>query len=158
MAAKKKSKTVKSKSKRTTWLIIIICIAMIIVFKAGFLFFIIGILPSIVSYYVDATKNNLSFQTVFTCNLAGILPYMVDMLQGKSIDAEVQAILSDSISWFVVYSAAAIGWMLVLTAPSLAQLIISTINKRQINRLEKQQKILRERWGDELEKYALSKS
>lgn len=150
-AAKKKD--AKKKSGKATILMVITTIAMIIVFKLGFLFFIIGILPSIVSYYIDATRSNLSFQTVFTCNLAGVLPFMADMLRERGSNSAVQEIISNAFNWLIAYGAAGIGWMLVFIAPMVSQLLIGAMHQRQITRLERHQRILVDEWGSELEAY-----
>lgn len=153
--AKKAKKTLSAekRSKKLTFLIVFICLIMVVVFQLGFLFFIIGMLPSIVSYYIDATRNNLSFQTVCTCNLAGVAPFMADIARSGASGIAIQQVLSNSVSWLIVYSAAAIGWILVFAAPIIAQLMINAIHTRQIARLEKQQRILKEQWGEELETY-----
>jgi hypothetical protein len=158
MAKKKKpagkEKKKKKKSKKLTLVMILLSLGMVVVFKIGFLFFIIGILPSIVSYYVDATRNNLSFHTVFSCNLAGIMPFMAEMLRNGGSNAAAQAVLSDSLNWLVVYGGAGLGWGLVFIGPIIAQQLINTVNSRQTSRLKKQQRILLEQWGDELEDIA----
>lgn len=156
--AKKSSKSSGAKEKKSgsmkrTFLLVIVSIAMIVVFKIGFLFFVIGILPSIVSFYIDATRNNLSFQTVFTCNLAGVLPFMAQMLQEGADAAAIQQVISNTTNWLIAYAAAGLGWVLVLTAPMISQMLINTLHQRQISRLKRQQRILVEEWGSELEAY-----
>ncbi len=155
-AAKKSSKKdakKKSGGGKTTLIMVLVTLVMIVVFKLGFLFFVIGILPSIVSYYIDATRSNLSFQTVFTCNLAGVLPFMADMLKAGGSNAAVQEIIANSVNWLIVYGAAGMGWLLVMVAPMLSQILINAMHQRQIGRLERHQRILVEEWGSELEAY-----
>lgn len=156
-AAKKTSKkgaTKKSGSGKTTLIMVITTLVLVVVFKLGFLFFVLGILPSIVSYYIDATRSNLSFQTVFTCNLAGVLPFMAQMLQSQdSNNSAVHEIITNSVNWLIVYGAAGVGWLLVFVAPMISQMLINAMHQRQIGRLERQQRILVEEWGSELEAY-----
>ncbi len=154
--AKKKDKEKnkgKKKTKSITWLLVVLSILMAVVFKLGFLFFVIGMLPSIVSYYVDATRNNLTFQTVFTCNLAGILPFMAQMLTGDGGNAAVQNVITDATNWLIVYSTAGLGWVFILIAPLLSHNLVVAINKRQIGRLRAHQEELVSEWGSELESY-----
>lgn len=150
---KKGAKDAKKKSGKTTVAMVFVTIVMVAVFKLGFLFFVIGILPSIVSYYIDATRSNLSFQTVFTCNLAGVLPFMADMLKGAGSNGAVQEVIGNSVNWLIVYGAAGVGWLLVFIAPMISQMLISAVHQRQIARLERHQRILVDEWGTELEAY-----
>lgn len=153
-SSKKNAKGEKKKSSgKTTLLMVVVTMTMVVVFKLGFLFFVLGILPSIVSYYIDATRSNLSFQTVFTCNLAGVLPFMADMLKDHGSNSAVQEIISNSVNWLIVYGAAGVGWLLVFIAPMLSQILINAMHQRQIGRLERHQRILVEEWGSELEAY-----
>ena len=150
---KKSAAKPKKKSGKFTWILVLVSLVMIMVFKLGFLFFVIGILPSIVSFYIDATRSNLSFQTIFTCNLAGVLPFMAEMLKDGGGSGAIQAVIADTTNWLIVYSAAALGWLLVFVAPIISRAIITTLHDRQIARLERQQELLIGEWGEELAAY-----
>lgn len=138
-------------STKTTILLIAISLALIMVFKTGFIFLMIGLLPSIVAYYLDVTRSRTRFHTVLACNLSGVLPYMAEILKDKGTGGGyVTSLMSDPSTWMVVYASAGFGWLLVFATPLFAQFIITMFNQGQIARFQSlQDRIVRD-WGQEV--------
>lgn len=155
MAKDKKKKAAekpkKKGSTKTLLMIIIISMMTIAIFKTGFIFMVIGLLPSIVAYYLDVTRSRTTFHTVLACNLSGVLPYMARILQESSTSGSyVTSLMGDAQTWLVVYASAGFGWLLVFATPLFAQLIISMFNRGQIARFESMQDRIVKDWGPEV--------
>ncbi len=107
-------------------LLIVSSLAMMGLLRTGFMFVIIAMLPSIVAYYFDVTKQRYLFRSIFASNLSGLLPFIGQLLQhGPSSNGVLQKVMGSSFTWFMVYGAAMMGWLLVKVCPLIAQMMIS---------------------------------
>jgi hypothetical protein len=144
MAAKKK------RSWMVTPLLITFSLGMIAIFKTGFIFFIIAILPSIVAFYFDRSRGRLAYQSVLACNLSGILPFMAQILKEPNSGSYVVELMSTASNWLIIYASAGFGWVLVYASPLFAQAIITMFYRGQIARFEAQQQRIERDWGPEV--------
>ena len=149
-SAKPKKPKREPMSKRNKILLIILALAMMTVFRTGFLFIIIGLLPSIVTYFMDVMPRRYVFRTIFACNLSGMMPYLVKMLEHGPRSAIMQEIMGSAHNWFIIYGAAMIGWLLVRLAPMIALAFINTFNSTQVMRLKSTQRRIEGEWGKEV--------
>lgn len=125
---------------------------LIILIQFSYLFFLAGMLPSIVAYVTDRSEEKHLFHTIFACNLAGVLPYVTKLVQQGNSMSAVNLMMSDALTWFVMYSAAAIGWMLVWLSPYLAEIYLKARRAQEIERIETFQKKLIAEWGPEIKR------
>lgn len=124
-----------------------VSLSLIIMFQAGFLFVLFGLMPSVVAYFVDMAKGKPTFKCVLSCNLAGMIPTFADVFLSDSMPAAMQMLMSDLFTWFIVYGAAAGGYALLTTCRTLAQVgIIISWDARIESLLKKQEKLVEE-WG-----------
>ena len=156
MAKAKKVKKGKAGKKKGSGLgstfLIMVSLAALFFMKTSFLFFIIGMLPSIVVYYSDRTPKRRLSKTVFYCNMAGVASYTVDLVySGNSLDMFI-ATISQPMNWLIIYGSAAIGWVLVWFCPIMSELVIDGFQKGKVMQLENSQKKLIEEWGTEVQK------
>lgn len=122
-------------------------LAMIILFQAGFLFILFGLMPSMVAYFVDVAKGKPTFKCVLSCNLAGMIPTFTDVFMSDSWSASMQMLMGDLFTWFIVYGASAGGYALLSTCRILTQVgIIVSWDARIETMLKKQEKLVEE-WG-----------
>jgi hypothetical protein len=144
---------VKRKKGLSVIVIPIVFIAGIIILKLSFVFFFIGMLPSIVAYMIDRGKYKYIFSIVAALNFAGVFPYVMDigMHSGGSFEA-VNNKLSDAFVWLSMFGSAAIGWSLVHISPTIASVVLKGIYQARIMQLEKFQHKLIEEWGEEIKK------
>ncbi len=148
---KKTEKEIKKKSKRTTFLIILISILCIIFLRTGFIFVVIALLPTIVAYYLDTTSSRAKFHTVFACNLSGLLPRIAEMLkEGNQSSSYTTEMMSNSMHWLTIYASAGFGWLLVFATPLFAQFIISAFNQGKISHFQSVQDRIIKEWGPEV--------
>jgi hypothetical protein len=118
--------------------------------RTGFMFVIIGLLPSIVAYYMDITADRYTFKTIFACNLCGMLPYIGRMLHEGPSSALLQNLMGTAMNWVIIYGTAILGWLLVEICPMIAQVLIAGFSQAQITRIERLQKKIEREWGPEV--------
>lgn len=140
--------------KKNKILLILTSLLLMAFLRTGFIFFIIGMLPTIVMYYLDRSKHRYRFKTIFACNLSGILPYVVQMLQYGPGSAVLQDIMSDNSSWIVIYGAAMVGGMMMMVMPVIAQMFIANLHQTQVVRLSRAQKKIENEWGPDIRKFS----
>lgn len=147
-----KQKNAKKQAKRkASWILIYVGSLVLAVFLKGmFLFILLGMLPSIVAHIADTSKHREVYRCVFTCNLSGMLPYLSLMLN-ISIDDSMM-LLADPHRWFVIYSFAGIGWLLVWLMPYCAEIITELSHNGRIAQLENIQRKLIDEWGQEIQR------
>jgi hypothetical protein len=143
-----------TKSKRSKWLPLWIFLFLIctVVLQHAFLFVFIALLPSIVAYIIDNKEGRPIFTSVVSLNFAGLSPFLFDMGVSGNYLSQASALMGSVYIWFVIYAAAALGWLLVLICPACTALILKTIRGSQIAHLEKQQRKLTEEWGPEIQR------
>jgi len=139
------------KSKKATILLVLVSLVMVVVFRLGFIFILLALLPTVVAFYIDLSKTRFTFHTVFACNLAGVLQFIPDIISSTSSSGSITQTMSNTTNWLIVYSSAGIGWVLVYAVPMAAQFFINNMHQRQISRLARMQGRIIEEWGKEVE-------
>jgi hypothetical protein len=133
-------------------LMIVVGAAAIVLLQFGFIFLLLALLPSFMASYVDTEAGKPAFKTVFACNLAATLPYLVPMLEAgvKLRHYDTSAILDNPSTWLFVYSGAAAGWCLIYLCRFIARFVVMMMYEYNIAMLEAQQKRLLEEWGQQI--------
>ena len=144
--------TKKSKSGKYTPLIVVLFLICTVLLQHAFLFLFVALLPAIVAYIVDTKPRQPIFITVAALNFAGLIPFLFyiamspDMLQASAEK------MVNVFTWLTIYSAAGMGWLLILFCPILCKATLRGMSKGQIMHLEGQQKKLVEEWGAEVQR------
>lgn len=123
---------------------------MIALMQHAYVFFLTGMLPTIVARLVDRTKRKYYFSIVMGFNLAGVAPFMADLWHRNNSASAVESMFADPYIWLIMYGCAAIGWVLIFTAPELALKIVQFFNQGKVSALEQKQRELLEEWGQEI--------
>jgi hypothetical protein len=139
------------RSKKATILLVLISLVMVVVFRLGFIFILLAMLPSVVAFYIDISKGRYTFHTVLACNLSGVLPFVPEIISATSSGGSVSQMMSNTVNWLIVYASAGVGWILIYVVPMAAQAFIHTMHDRQISRLQRMQNRILEEWGNEVE-------
>lgn len=147
-----KSKKRKGMGMMMKLIILLVSLALCVFIRQTFLFLIIALLPSVVAYLVDRSERRMAFQSVLACNLAGTMPFLSGMLKQGNSQAVVQTAMADMTTWFIIYSAAAIGWCMLWLWPHVAYFWLNMLAMKEIFRLELAQKKLLDEWGPELKR------
>ncbi len=136
------------------FLLIVVSLVMMAVLRTGFVFFVIGMLPCIVAYYMDVSKQQYTFKSIFAANLSGMMPYIARIIENGPSSTMLQEIMGSSFTWFVVYGSAMMGFLLIKVCPMMAQAMVKGVHQTQIMRYEWVQKKLEAEWGPEVAQFS----
>ena len=133
----------------TLWLSVGFVVLVIISLPTVMIIFF-GLLPTIVSAFIDkTTKKNASF-CVGGINLCGVFPYMMDLWLGDNTMNGAMNILTDVFSLIVMYGAAAFGWMIFQSLTPVVATFVTVIAQSRASRLRSAQRQLIDEWGEDV--------
>jgi hypothetical protein len=135
-------------------MLIIFSLTLMVFLRTGFVFFVIGMLPCIVAYYMDVSKHRYTFQSVFAANLAGITPFISKLIFHGPSSTMLQDMMGNFSTWLITYGAAFIGWLLVKVCPMIAQAMVHGMHQTQILHYDWLQKKLESEWGEEVKQFS----
>lgn len=113
---------------------------------------VFGMVPSIVAYVVDRGKRPMQAFTIAPMNLAGLMPYLMQLWTGGGRDQmpTVVHLLTDVYVWLVIYLAAGAGWLIFLGMPRLVVLVLQSSLDRRKAKLKELQSKLKVDWGPQV--------
>jgi hypothetical protein len=154
--SKKNARTKKGKKKLPFFKklqIILVALAAVVIFRQTIIMVVIGLLPSIVAFIVDDTRSRSWAKSVSACNLAGLLPFVVEVYfyAGNSVGA-MQEKMADFLMWLVVYGAAGLAWLFIWGMPKVAMVFYRVYYTYRIQEHQKALLKLRDEWGAEIKK------
>lgn len=132
-----------------TWVLVVVTFLLVIAAPTMIVLFF-GLLPTLVAYIIDRSPQKSAAFTVFSVNFIGVLPYVMDLwFDRNTIDAAL-AMVTDLFAMLVMYSAAAFGWLLFITTPTVIASFVTVLNQRKVAELRSEQKELIDEWGAEV--------
>ena len=137
-------------SGKTKLLLIVSSLFLMAFLRTGFIFFIVGMMPSVIAYITDQSKHRYMFQCVFACNLSGMMGFVFTMIIHGPSNAVLQQMMGSFTNWLMIYGAALLGWLVVKICPLVAEAMVHNMHKGQINRIQRVQKKLENEWGTEV--------
>ncbi len=140
--------------RRTRILMFIASFILMGVLRTGFMFIIIAMLPSIVTYYIDQSRRQYTFKTIFACNLSGVMPFIGRMMHYGPSSSTMEEIMGNASNWLIIYGSAMIGFLLIRLAPMIAHMMISGFHSTQVIRLSRNQKRIESEWGQEVTQFS----
>jgi hypothetical protein len=109
-----------------------------------------GMVPSLVSYFAERRERPMLAFTIAPINLAGLMPYLLELWTGADTMTAVIRLLTDVYVWLVIYLSAGAGWLLFTTMPFIvASFMQSSLDSRKM-KLKTLQQTLRADWGAEV--------
>lgn len=108
----------------------------------------VGLMPTLVALIVDVTKGRYLTKCVAGMNIAGVLPFLHKLVTTGHDVQTAMAIVSDAFAWLVMYSAAAMGWLLFMGLPGVVSMFKVLTAKRRVYVLQELQRSLLNEWGD----------
>ena len=136
-------------SQLTLWLSIGF-VALIILSLPSVIIIFFGLLPTIVAFIIDRSKQRNASFCVGGINFCGVFPYLIELWTGdNSMDMSVR-ILTDVFSLVIMYGAAGFGWMIYLTLPPVIAAFLSVTAQHKVSTLRSTQRQLIEEWGDDV--------
>jgi len=107
-----------------------------------------GLAPTLVARIVDRTPGRYLMKCVAWMNVAGLVPYLTKLWFSGHDMATAIKMVTDVYTWFFVYSAAGMGWLLFLGLPGAVAMFRALNAKRRIYFLREKQKDLILEWGE----------
>jgi len=133
----------------SSWIGYVVLIGLGMVFSPGAAMVLsVGLMPTLVALFV--TTGPSASQRIFTlaaCNLAGVIPFVIDVAMGKAIAG---AVLSDIFSWAVMMGAAAFGAGLNYFGPIMAAQVLTGMAASEQKGLDVLRNALVEEWGENI--------
>lgn len=109
-----------------------------------------GLTPTYVAYATDKDSEKVGATSVCAMNLAGIVPFVIDLWgKGQTLENAFH-ILTDPNAWFVILAASGVGQLVVYVVPQALATLFQTNAEARISALRKNLEILKESWGAEV--------
>ncbi|MFK7840519.1 MAG: hypothetical protein AB8B83_09365 [Bdellovibrionales bacterium] len=123
---------------------------MAIVFLPTTLMLMIGTLPTFAALFVDRTKRKTKVVTVGVMNVAGCVPFILELwTKGHNFERAVE-IISNPQAVVVMYSAAAVGYLIDWAMTGIVASFLLQRGKARSKAIKKRQEELVQRWGREI--------
>jgi hypothetical protein len=148
--SKKKSKDASSKKRRKVPVALLIpaVLMLIVVLQASFVLILLGLLPTVIAYYADTTRDRLGVATIACCNLAGVVPHAVDLVLGGNKWNMLGHYVGSGTVWLSMYGMALVGYGLIRLCPMLFNIVMVTMNTSKVFQLQQRQDALIKEWGE----------
>ncbi|MCP5367960.1 MAG: hypothetical protein H6907_03580 [Hyphomicrobiales bacterium] len=108
----------------------------------------VGMLPTIVAFLVDRTRQKHAAFCVGGMNFCGVFPYVLDLWDMGAGMHDVMEILANVFTLFTICAAAAVGWVMYTVIPPVVTTVTGILNQRRIAALRRRQKQIVAEWGD----------
>lgn len=125
-------------------------IGLVLVSMPSVVVIIFGLLPTFVALLVDRTHQRFATFCVGAMNFAGVFPYLLDLWMGSNSMSRAIDIMTDVFTLFIMYGAAAFGWILFSVTPPIVVNVLSMLSQRRIDKLRETQKKLITEWGEKV--------
>ena len=132
--AKKPANTAQSSKKRSAlvlWTSIIV-LSLLIFALPTVVLVVCGMLPTFVAFIIDRQPERYATFCVASMNVCGVFPYVLDLWTGSHSLISAVHILTNPFALFIIFGAAAFGWVLFTTQTGNPMLCNDT-HKRQGN-------------------------
>ncbi|MCI5049062.1 MAG: hypothetical protein MRY32_01845 [Rickettsiales bacterium] len=154
MAKEETKKQGKPKKKRNflkMTMLWMVCIILVIFLQLSFILFLVGMIPTGIAYLTDDSDYRHKFHCVLPCNMAGVIPYMAQLLANGNEVGQMQAMMGDIGTIAVMYSCAGLGWILYGASPHMASAFVRILNSRKTGNINAIQQQLVKEWGPEIQ-------
>ena len=116
----------------------------------AFGFFVLGMMPAILSMLFDRGAGRFASKTVSAFNFVGIVPFLFEIAQAFDRSLAAQRLMLDFWVWVVVYGTASLGWVTIWLFPQITVIIYAVRADNKISKLKKERDELIEEWGEEV--------
>lgn len=111
---------------------------------------VFGMVPSIVAYVVDRGKRPMLAFTIAPLNLAGLMPYLLELWTGHDQMPTVVHLLANVYVWLVIYLSAGAGWLVFMGMPQVVTFVLQRSLDGRKEKLKALQSKLRADWGPQV--------
>ena len=135
--------------KRIALMFFIIILAL--VFKATAVILCVALLPTLAAFIADRSPKKTKAMTVGPMNLAGCVPFLMELwMEGDRSMNQAMSILTDPMTMITIYGAACVGYIIEWAATVLVSGVLYQRALKRKTMIEKRQKELVGRWGEEV--------
>lgn len=149
---KKKSSNFKGISLISKICMLCITVIMISISLYAFLLLILGMLPGIVALFTDRRAGKYASSTISAFNFIGLAPYLSKIWTSATPDLIAKEMITDVYAWFIIYSAAGIGWIVLWLMPQLGVAVWVTRADLIKKKSKSAQQALIDEWGPDIAK------
>lgn len=148
MAIKARAKK-KSQIGGGTMILLMLVLGIAIVYRPALVILLaLGLIPTFVAWLTDSHAfRDYRIRIIFAFNVAGCLPYVISINEQSGGFNLAFSLVSDFNSYLVMYGFAAVGWIIVFVAPSVAAFILQMMAKGRLNTIRNQKISMMEEWG-----------
>jgi hypothetical protein len=107
-----------------------------------------GLLPTLMALLIDKSENLYSSKIVAAWNLIAMLPYLALIIKVDEPDKAALDLIFTSKTWLILYSSAALGWLLYFITPMLALAIVGKIRDYKVEKIRAEMAKDVEEWGE----------
>ncbi len=147
--ARKKKKPSKTKSLKATVFLVFGLLAGIVLLPTTVLL-AVAMLPTFVAAFVDKEKGKTKAITVGAMNLAGSMPFLLELWFEDHSFEHAFSFVMDPMVIIIIYSTAVIGYLIDWGVTKIVSLFLLQRGKARVKAIDKRQKELVERWGKEV--------
>lgn len=138
------------KKNRSNRIILPIVVVVIAVFHVSSILLFVGMLPTIVAALVERSRKKTRALTVGAMNLAGCMPYLLELWRGGHSIEKALAIVTDPKTITVMYIAALIGYSIDWAISKIVSGYLYQKGLAREKAISDRQANLVERWGEEV--------
>jgi hypothetical protein len=110
----------------------------------------LGFMPTLVALFTDTDGRGSGVAAVGYMNLAGVLPFLVDLWQkGQTMDVAM-TIMRDPFTWVVMLGAAGVGHLILFSVPAAVVTFVYNRQQARLRTLREAVKELEAIWGPEV--------
>ena len=109
--------------------------------------FIAGMVPTVVALIAIRDPDGFAHLSIGILNVAGVLPWLVELWKTGHDFGRVQSILTDPVCWAVMLGAAGVGWAIVAAVPPVVASIVAQYHQIAADRLGHRRQQLIDEWG-----------
>lgn len=110
----------------------------------------LGLLPSLVALFTDTDPRRSAFMTIGFLNLAGVVPFVIDLWQQGQTMENALHIVRQPLTWLVMFGAAGIGQLLLFSVPAAMTMMAVARMEARLKTLREALVELKTVWGDDV--------
>lgn len=140
----------KRRRRGNIWLFLLLIIPAALVMLATTILFLVGMIPTMVAFVVDRDPDKPAPITVGGFNFCGCLPFAITMWQKGGGIPMLMKLMSDPLTWLVMFGAASVGWAFYFGIPPLIASAEVMRGERRVDQLKQKKVALVQEWGPEV--------
>lgn len=150
MAAEKAQPSKKTKTPFALKFSVFLLLVAGAIFLSTSVLFVVCMVPTLVAMVIDRQPQKTMWITIGAMNLAGTLPSLFSLWQISGDLNDTFALLTHPLTMLMAYGAAAMGWVIHQNFTPFVASVLVRKNQIRLKEIEKRQKELVRKWGDDV--------